>query len=301
MKLISCDVIEDLIPLYVEDMLSEDSKKLVDTHLDECTECRIYLKELQTMNEVPIESDMKPLKNIEKTITKKKWYAIIIAVLTTLLIGTLTVIFMTSPKYLPYSDNMITVNEGENELISVDFNWEVAGYDINTYQSENGAGNTYHMTTWTTTWHELTNIEESDSIVLNPNGERVESVYYYQTNGTEDILIYGANQHGNGGVVTLPRLSLNYYFTVAVIGLVIGLIAMFIVRSNILYLERITKITMLPLSYIIAQIIVVGLSATTYSLVRDFTAILLVAILLYGLMLIGLGFIKRYLIEKMRQ
>ncbi len=298
MKLISCDVIEDLIPLYVEDMLSEDSKKLVDTHLDECTECRVYLNELQTMNEVPIETDTKPLKKIERTITKKKWYAIIIAVLTTLLIGTLTVIFMTSPKYLPYSDNIITLNEGENELISADFNEEVADYDINSYQSENGTGTAYHLTTWTTTWHELTNTEESDSIVLNPGGERVESVYYYQTNDTEDILIYGANQHGNGGVVTLPRLSLNYYFTVAIIALVIGIITLFIVRSNKIYLERITKITMLPLAYIISQNIVIGLSATTYSLVRDFTAILLVAILLYGLILLGLGFIKRYFLKK---
>ena len=30
---ISCDVIRDLLPLYAEDMVSEDSKWLVDGHL----------------------------------------------------------------------------------------------------------------------------------------------------------------------------------------------------------------------------------------------------------------------------
>ena len=30
---ISCDVIRDLLPLYVEDMLSNDSKNIVDEHI----------------------------------------------------------------------------------------------------------------------------------------------------------------------------------------------------------------------------------------------------------------------------
>lgn len=295
MNLVSCDVVQDLVPLYAEDMLSEDSRKLVETHLDECSECKKTLDDLQLMNSLPIETDTKPLKKIEKTIKKKKWYAIIIAVLITVLIGTLTVFFITSPKYLPHADNIVTINEGENELIIVDFNEAVAGYDIQSYQSKNNQGTTYHLTTWTTTWHELTDAGKNSPIVLNPNGELVESLYYYQTNGAADTLIYGDNQHANGGIITLPKLSLNYIFILTSIVLLIGLVVMFIVRSNKLYFERILKITILPLAYLIAQIIVTGLNATTYFSARDFTVILLVAILLYGLILAGLEFIKRYL------
>ena len=37
---ISCDVIEDLLPLYIDDMVSEDSRQLVEEHLKECTTCQ---------------------------------------------------------------------------------------------------------------------------------------------------------------------------------------------------------------------------------------------------------------------
>ena len=43
---ISCDVIRDLLPLYVEDMLSNDSKNIVDEHIEQCESCRDELKKL---------------------------------------------------------------------------------------------------------------------------------------------------------------------------------------------------------------------------------------------------------------
>ena len=33
---ISCNIIEDLLPLYVDDMVSEDSRQLVEEHLKAC-------------------------------------------------------------------------------------------------------------------------------------------------------------------------------------------------------------------------------------------------------------------------
>ena len=43
---ISCDVIRDLLPLYVEDMLSNDSKNIVDEHIEQCESCGDELKKL---------------------------------------------------------------------------------------------------------------------------------------------------------------------------------------------------------------------------------------------------------------
>lgn len=287
MKKVSCNVIQDLIPLYVEDMLSEDSKKLVERHLDECEECKEYVHELQMIESLPIETDTKPLKNIKKVLRKKKWQAIVVSILSTLLIGTLTVIFMTAPEYLPHSEEVVTVSEADNGLVLAEFNEEVAGYDLDSYTAESGTESVFHLTTWTTNWHDLTNPEEVAPIVLNPNGEQVESVYYYLTNGSADQLIYGEDQYPGGGVITLPRLTLNYLTAVALIVFFVCAGIMFIVRSNKTYLERMNIIIFLPLSYLLAQLLVTGLDTTTYSLVRDFTAILLVAIILYGVFWIG--------------
>lgn len=44
---IKCEVIRDLLPLYVDGVASEESRKLIEEHLQECEDCREYLKLLQ--------------------------------------------------------------------------------------------------------------------------------------------------------------------------------------------------------------------------------------------------------------
>lgn len=44
---ITCKVIESLLPMYVDDLASEDSVLLVEEHLKECESCRNKMKELQ--------------------------------------------------------------------------------------------------------------------------------------------------------------------------------------------------------------------------------------------------------------
>ena len=39
---ITCDVIQDLMPSYVDGILSEDSQALVKEHMEACKECRNY-------------------------------------------------------------------------------------------------------------------------------------------------------------------------------------------------------------------------------------------------------------------
>ena len=36
---VSCDIIRDILPLYAEDMVSEDTKGMVEEHLCECPDC----------------------------------------------------------------------------------------------------------------------------------------------------------------------------------------------------------------------------------------------------------------------
>lgn len=40
MNKINCNVIGDLLPLYVDGAVSEDTKKLVEEHLAECADCK---------------------------------------------------------------------------------------------------------------------------------------------------------------------------------------------------------------------------------------------------------------------
>lgn len=47
-KIISCRIIEDLIPSYVDEVLSENVKTAVEDHLRECPKCRKLLEEYKT-------------------------------------------------------------------------------------------------------------------------------------------------------------------------------------------------------------------------------------------------------------
>ncbi len=47
MKMMKCEVVQDLLALYADDCCSEESKKLVEEHLRSCPECRKMLEELK--------------------------------------------------------------------------------------------------------------------------------------------------------------------------------------------------------------------------------------------------------------
>lgn len=43
----SCNLIRDLIPLYCDEICSEDSKEAVETHMEECEDCQKYYHEMK--------------------------------------------------------------------------------------------------------------------------------------------------------------------------------------------------------------------------------------------------------------
>lgn len=46
--MMKCEIIRDLMPLYLDDVCSGETKQVVEEHLDECEECRKYIKQMQT-------------------------------------------------------------------------------------------------------------------------------------------------------------------------------------------------------------------------------------------------------------
>ena len=42
-----CNIIRDILPLYVEDMVSADTSAFVEEHLEKCAECRAELEDMK--------------------------------------------------------------------------------------------------------------------------------------------------------------------------------------------------------------------------------------------------------------
>ena len=55
MEKINCNVIQDILPLYIDDVVSDDTKELVEEHLQNCEICQRVYHEIKT----DLENDMK--------------------------------------------------------------------------------------------------------------------------------------------------------------------------------------------------------------------------------------------------
>ena len=47
MSKISCDIIQDMLPLYYDEVCSADSRKMIEEHLQECEKCSNIFQKLK--------------------------------------------------------------------------------------------------------------------------------------------------------------------------------------------------------------------------------------------------------------
>ena len=112
---ISCDVISDLLPLYVDEVLSNDSKTLVDEHIEECENCSEELKKLyvdetyiNTVNNNENKSIYESLNRIRKRISLKIQLTILISVIFTAIVAVGAWDYYDNHRiYMPYKEAKI--------------------------------------------------------------------------------------------------------------------------------------------------------------------------------------------------
>lgn len=94
MEKISCNVIKDLLPLYLDDVVSEDTREMVEEHLDSCESCRKEADILKQNVVLPTNrslkySDAQILKKLKQRFFKRKVVISLVSVLasTAVIIG----------------------------------------------------------------------------------------------------------------------------------------------------------------------------------------------------------------------
>lgn len=281
MKNRECSIIRDILPLYVENVISDDTRQFVDEHLSHCAECKNELELSQT--DMPVknfclepDSGAGVIKKIGLDIKKKRVFTGILSAVISAIVVVLSFAYLTAPKYLPYAESFDIISVKDNNgCVTLSFTGE---YEI--YQREQGV---YVISIYNTIWNRLFDIEKKQDIAVNPNGETVNTIYYVSNGGQEDKVIYGRNPINNGGVMTLPRLFLNYYITTAVLIALILAVLFLTFRKKEKVKAIIVNILFIPISYIVSHIMITGLNATSYSATRDFYLILLLVIPIYSL------------------
>ncbi|MFZ2256590.1 MAG: zf-HC2 domain-containing protein [Clostridiaceae bacterium] len=282
MNKINCTVIKDILPLYADDIVSEDTKKLVEEHLLSCNDCKKELSLLKSDLETPKviiteKDDIAFLKKLSLDIKKKRVFTAMLAATISAIVVILSFAYLTAPEYIPYtqSPEIITANE-KNGSVTLSF---IGEYELT--QREPGS---YDISIYNTVWNEIIGVTKFQTITVNPNNEKVNTIYYVSNaRGQEDKVIYGRNPIDNGGVMTLPRLFLNYYIKLdLLITFVLGGFYL-IFRKKEKVKDIIAKILFVPISYFVSHVMITGLNATSFFATRDFYLILLLVMPIYSL------------------
>ena len=285
-----CNLIRDILPLYVEDMVSTDTREFVSEHLEHCEACRAEFEHMRKPADIIPDADIVPLKRIKKELFIKRLQTVFLTAILACAIVTVLFGILTSPKFFPYSDDLFNVNSGADGSITIAFDNKVTGYSC--MKEFNDETEIYQINAWTTTWDIYSSNRGKQNMVIPSDRETNIQIFYAQNDGSEDVLIYGINDNAYQDTVTLPRQIFLPYFMLAFLVLAILAVLRFLLKNKQAIIVWIDRALLFPISYMAAQLCTKGISFTSYSSKRDFCIIVLVAMLFYFAMLTGISLYK---------
>lgn len=128
-----CNIIRDILPLYIDEIVSEDTVSFVEEHLEKCAACRAELENMKAPNALEKAvsdtraTDEKPLKTFAKKWNRKK-HIVISAFMIVLLIAALLGSCLVS--YLKFDTaNPLSAASGFIQITVLDKDYvEIQGY-----------------------------------------------------------------------------------------------------------------------------------------------------------------------------
>lgn len=263
-----CNIIKDLLPLYKENLLSDESKTFVEDHLKSCTECENLLKD-----QIEIENkNTKPLDFVEKRIKKESRYftLAVVALLGSIFIFIIS--YLNAPRHLEYEKGLYKVYRSD-DIYTVEFSDKVSGID---YTDTEDA---IYLDAYNTKYDQIFN-KVSPKKSLTFHKEDLKMVLYQNHEKMPNMVI------GSGEVrqTLLPRLFLGYYVRFSIIGFLGMALVIFSLekfRKKSISLPIKTLLIGAPLSLFLGIISIKGFNTATYYPVTDFKYILLLSLGIY--------------------
>lgn len=81
----SCNTVRDMLPLYVDNIVSDDTRAIVEEHLTSCDACRKEYENMKNAIVLPADGDAKQLKRFKGAWKKKKRLVALTAGIATIL------------------------------------------------------------------------------------------------------------------------------------------------------------------------------------------------------------------------
>lgn len=306
-----CSIVCDLLPLYAEDMVSEDTAEFVKEHLGNCPTCRAELEKLRkpvqpvAAQHVP-DIDAEPLKRLKKALLMEKVQAILCtaAVLLALMLSGLS--FLTAPEYFAYSQELVTVTEGANGEATISFSSEITNYKLQRIADPADKQTVYHLEVWTCAWDRMFSKPGAQDVTVKPENGHELLIYFTQfinqSSSNSAVCIYGEIEPDSGGWMALPGLSMGYWLAINIVLLVLLGVIWLNLRKKEKPRRLVERLILIPIAYMLGHLCVLGFHTLSYSEWRDAQMILAIGILFYCAMLLALSiFYSRKELRDMRR
>ncbi len=293
-----CNIIRDLLPLYAENMVSSDTAAFVEEHLKGCVACKKEYERTKEPQKAKKDPDAVPLLNLSRKMKVKKMQTVALTAVFVIALLVSAFAVLDAPIYLPYSEEIVTVEQFGDKGMLLTFDEEVTDFDYTIHEDPDG-GDFYYcdVQAWTSLWDKWFSkgTETLSAMVTTRHAKPIIAVYV-PNDGSENVCIAKYDPNAKNRIekdvsyentITLPRLALGYYFDLALMVLVIlGMIWLF-TRKKAKLRVWVERIGLYPAAYMVSHCIVSGIEWSSYSLPRDFSLIIFLSVLLYGGLLLA--------------
>lgn len=286
-----CSIIQDILPLYVEEMVSDDTVSFVREHLKDCPRCRAELEKLQKPVEVQLKPDINaaPLKRLKKALLMKKLQTILCTVAILLALMLAVISLLTAPEYFEYTPDLVTVTETGVGEVTISFNSKVTNYKLQHIEDPDECNTVYQLEAWSSAWDRMFKKNGAWAVTVSPENDKPLLIYFTQIADGSSVNLYGEAASDNSGWGALPGLTLGYWLLGNIMLFIIVAVIWFCVRKKERIRRRAEYLMLIPVAYGLGHLCVLGFRTVSYSEWRDFQLILAIGILLYCAMLLALN------------
>lgn len=198
MKKINCNIIRDILPLYLDDVVSDETKQMVEEHLQSCASCRAEASSMKKDVILPASKtqrleEAKVIKGIRTEMFRKKVIVSAVTAAAVLTVAAGVYALLTLPRsVIPYEESGVSVSrlsleDSEKEYLycSTDTS-KAAGkvcHDPVTVHTAEGEKTVVILYEYSTVWSRYAAPllgAENEAVTLEPLGstDEIDEVYY---------------------------------------------------------------------------------------------------------------------------
>ena len=123
-----CSIVKDLLPLYIEDMVSEETALFIEEHLQTCSKCKELLNKMKGTNEEVVNNDKSKItddgtviKNVKSKLKKKKLFTVALTIFLTF--SSIFTYFILEPYFVDtkivYGESKIYSEQDKKDAVDV--------------------------------------------------------------------------------------------------------------------------------------------------------------------------------------